>query len=79
MGYIHFVSELDRYGVKCERFTKRLDSARELAKKYGCTMGDFFMTIGTYDMVVMLEAPDDAAAARFSLALGRREACGPPR
>jgi uncharacterized protein with GYD domain len=48
---------------------KRVDSAREMAKKYGCTMGDFFMTIGPYDMVVMIEAPDDAAAARFSLAL----------
>ena len=46
-----------------------MDSAREMAKKYGCTMGDFFMTIGPYDMVVMLEAPDDESAAKFSLAL----------
>ncbi|MET4328056.1 uncharacterized protein with GYD domain [Bradyrhizobium sp. i1.15.2] len=30
----------------------------------------FFLTMGDYDMVVILEAPDDAVAARFSLQLG---------
>jgi uncharacterized protein with GYD domain len=30
----------------------------------------FYLTMGDYDMVVILEAPDDAVAARFSLQLG---------
>jgi uncharacterized protein with GYD domain len=30
----------------------------------------FFLTMGDYDMVVILEAPDDVVAARFSLQLG---------
>lgn len=48
----------------------RLDGARQLAKKYGCEMTQFFLTIGTYDIVAMLEAPDDESAARFALAIG---------
>ena len=48
----------------------RLDGARQLARKYGCEMTHFFMTIGAYDMVAMIEAPDDEAVARFTLALG---------
>ena len=47
----------------------RLDGARQLARKYGCEMTHFFMTIGAYDMVAMIEAPDDESAAKFSLAL----------
>jgi len=48
----------------------RLDGARKLAKKCGCDIRDFYMTIGAHDMVVMIEAPDDEAMARFALALG---------
>ncbi len=47
----------------------RLDGARKLAETHGCQMKDFFMTIGTFDLVVMVEAPDDESVARFSLAL----------
>jgi uncharacterized protein with GYD domain len=46
---------------------KRLDAAREVAKKGGAELKDFFMTIGRYDMVTVLEAPNDEAAAKFAL------------
>lgn len=49
---------------------KRLDAAREVAKNLGGELRDFYMTIGPYDMVTVLEAPDDEAAARFSLSVG---------
>ena len=48
---------------------RRLDAARELARKFGVELKDFYMTIGPYDMVVRLEAPDDGAVAKFILAL----------
>lgn len=48
----------------------RLDAARKLAKKYGCEMQDFYMTIGAHDMVVTIEAPDDDSMAKLALALG---------
>lgn len=49
---------------------KRLDAAREAAKKIGCELGSFFMTIGHYDAVAVLEAPNDEALAKFALATG---------
>jgi uncharacterized protein with GYD domain len=67
--YISLVNWTDQ-GIKSVKDSPaRVDDARALAKKYGCEMKDFFMTIGAYDMVVMMEAPDDDAAAKFSLAL----------
>ena len=50
----------------------RVDAAREMAKKLGCTMGDFYMTAGVADMVFMVDAPDDAAMATFSLGLASK-------
>ena len=44
--------------------------ARALAKKYGCTMKELYLTIGAADMVAILEGPDDESVAKFSLALG---------
>ena len=47
----------------------RVDAARALAKKHGCTMGDFYMTMGAADMVVIIDAPSDEAMAKFGLSL----------
>jgi uncharacterized protein with GYD domain len=49
---------------------KRLDAAKALAKKLNGEIVEFYMTTGAHDMVVMLEAPDDEAAAKFALSLG---------
>jgi uncharacterized protein with GYD domain len=48
---------------------KRLDAARRLAETAGAKMGDFYMTMGGYDMVTHVEAPDDATMAKFVLSL----------
>jgi uncharacterized protein with GYD domain len=68
--YISLVNWTDQGIRNIKDSPSRLDGARQLAKKYGCEMTQFFMTIGPFDMVAMLEAPDDEAAAKFSLALG---------
>lgn len=47
----------------------RLDAARALAKSMGCTLGDFYMTAGTTDMVIIADAPDDETMAKFNLTL----------
>lgn len=49
----------------------RLDAARALAKKMGCTVGDFYMVTGASDMLIIAEAPDDATMAAFNLSLAR--------
>ena len=68
--YITLVNWTDQ-GIKAiKESPARLDGARALAKKYGCTMKDFYLTIGSADMVAILEGPDDESVAKFSLALG---------
>ena len=57
-------------GVKSVKDSpKRLDGARAAAKKMGVEIREFYMTIGASDMVVIAEAPDDAAMAKFTLTL----------
>jgi len=46
----------------------RLDAARKGFQSAGVTMKTFFMTMGQYDMVAVVEAPDDATLARAMLA-----------
>ncbi len=46
----------------------RLDAAREVWEKDDVTIRDFYMTIGQYDLVFVVEAPDDAALAKVLLA-----------
>ncbi|HSD52825.1 MAG TPA: GYD domain-containing protein [Burkholderiales bacterium] len=50
--------------------TKRADAVKEAAKKYGTNIKEMFWTMGPYDMVVTLEAPDDASVSAFALAVG---------
>jgi uncharacterized protein with GYD domain len=50
--------------------TKRADAVREAAKKFGANMKEIFWTVGQYDMVVTVEAPDDASVSAFALAVG---------
>jgi uncharacterized protein with GYD domain len=49
---------------------KRADAARFLAKSCGAEMKDIYLTMGVYDLVATVEAPNDQAAAKFALALG---------
>lgn len=48
---------------------KRLDAAREAVKATGGEIRDFYMTIGKHDMVLVVEAKDDAALAKALLKL----------
>ena len=58
-------------GIKAVKDSpKRLDKAKKLIKAEGGAMKAFYMTMGEYDMVAIYEAPDDEAAARFTLQLG---------
>lgn len=50
--------------------TKRADAVKELAKKFGATVKDFFWTLGSYDVVVVFDAPDDASMTALGLAVG---------
>jgi uncharacterized protein with GYD domain len=48
---------------------KRVDAFKEMAKAFGVTVKEIVWTQGRYDVVTVLEAPDEAAAMSLSLSL----------
>lgn len=68
--YISLVNWTDQGIKNVKESPARLDGAKALAKKYGCELQQFYMTIGTTDMVAIVEAPNDEAMAQYGLALG---------
>ena len=48
---------------------KRADAFKEMAKTFGVTVKEIVWTQGRYDIVTILEAPDEAAAMSLSLSL----------
>ena len=49
---------------------KRLDAGRKAFKKAGIEMKDVYLTMGRYDLVCVIEAPDDETYAKAVLGLG---------
>lgn len=50
--------------------TKRADAVKEAARKFGATMTQIYWTLGKYDVVAIIEAPDEMSATAFALAIG---------
>jgi uncharacterized protein with GYD domain len=50
--------------------TKRAEALREMAKKTGVTVRDIFWTLGQYDVIAVLDAPDDEAVTALGLSIG---------
>ena len=48
----------------------RLDAGKETLKSFGSELKAFYLTMGSYDIVTISEAPDAAAAAKVALAIG---------
>jgi uncharacterized protein with GYD domain len=47
--------------------TSRLDAARKGFAAAGATMKDFYMVTGKYDMIAVVDAPDDVTLAKAIL------------
>ena len=52
----------------------RLDAARQLARSLGADIKAVYLTMGRYDLAVVIEAPDDETIAKYALAVGSRGA-----
>lgn len=68
LSYIALASFTDQGLRSVKDTTKRADAAREAAARFGVTMKDIYWTQGQYDLVILLEAKDEASLAAFSLA-----------
>lgn len=69
--YIVLVNWTEQGMKQVAESPKRLDAARKLLADMGGKFKEFYLTMGDCDMVAVMEAPDDAIAARFALQLGR--------
>ena len=49
---------------------KRADAFKEMARKCGATVKDAFWTLGAYDVVAVVEAPDDISITALDLSTG---------
>ena len=52
----------------------RLDASKRMFRAAGALVKEFYLVMGRYDMVVLVEAPDDETIARLALTLGCRGA-----
>jgi len=68
--YISLINWTDKGIASVKESPARADAARALAKKLGGDLKHLFMTMGGYDLVAILELPNDEAAARFALMSG---------
>lgn len=70
MGTYIALSSFTDQGIRSIKdTTKRADAVREAARKFGASMPQLYWTLGKYDLVAIIEAPDDESATAFSLAI----------
>ena len=68
--YILLVNWTDQGIRNIKDSAKRLDAGLALAKQQGCVYENFFMTMSSFDMITVIEAPDDETLAKHVLAVG---------
>jgi uncharacterized protein with GYD domain len=51
--------------------TKRADAFKSAAKKAGCTVRELYWTQGQYDVVTIMDAPDEASATALLMSIGK--------
>src|SRR5512144_1308957 len=50
---------------------ERLDAARKLCSQHGAEITAFYMTLGGYDMVIIIDAPNDDVFARLAISIAK--------
>ena len=60
-------------GFRCiKESPDRLDGFKAACKEHGAQIVAFYMTMGPFDMAIIVEAPDDETIARLALTGGSR-------
>jgi uncharacterized protein with GYD domain len=68
--YISLNTLTDQGARNIKETTTRADTFRDAAKKLGVTVKEIYWTLGSYDAVCVLDAPDDSAVAALQASLG---------
>jgi uncharacterized protein with GYD domain len=69
--YIMLLNFTDQGIRKIKDSPKRVDNFKNMAKKAGATVKEVFWTLGQYDNVTIVEAPDDVTMTALCLATGK--------
>jgi len=68
--YVGLVKLTDQGIRNVKDTTKRAKSFREMAEKAGVKVKEILWTLGRYDLVMVVDAPNDETMTRLALALG---------
>ncbi len=50
----------------------RLDAVKQLCEHMGANVDAFYLTMGRYDIIIVVDAPDAETAAKIILSIGSR-------
>lgn len=67
--YISLINYTDQGIRNVKDSPKRLDAAKKLLREMGGELKEFYLTLGTYDIVTVAEAPSDEVVTKFLLTL----------
>ena len=69
--YVRLVNFTEKGLHEFQDTVKRAAAFKDLAEKHGVVVKDIFWTDGEYDMVTIIDAPNDAAASALALSEAR--------
>ena len=67
--YVVLAKFTDQGAKTAKDSPKRAEAFKQMAKTFGVTVKDIFWTQGRYDIVIVVEAPDEASATALNLSL----------
>ncbi|MBI4541119.1 MAG: GYD domain-containing protein [Gemmatimonadetes bacterium] len=68
--YITLARWTDKGIAAVKESPKRLNAVKKLLREQGGRLRAFYLVTGTYDLVVVMELPDDSTMARVALLIG---------
>lgn len=67
------LAHMTQQGVQhAKEIPQRRAAAEETAKELGMTLREAYLTMGAYDVVFVIDAPNGEAMAKFALKIGMR-------
>ncbi len=66
--YVSLINLTDQGIQNIKESPTRLNQAKKLGRKYGVKIKQTLYTVGPYDLIAILEGPDDDAINAFALA-----------
>lgn len=69
MTYVVLTNFTDQGIRTAKDIVKRTEAFKDMAKKFGVTVREFFWTQGQYDIVAITEAPDEISGTALNMSL----------